>query len=579
MEERQLNFYQPLLSVRRGSSMAAQPKVNPKKTNDSKPTLPSLPFYKSDLKSGPVRNPGVVPFQWEQMPGRPKDEKIVPKDNTWQRDVAPKLPPGRIVNHKQNSMDSTPKDSPHSTGSQTGNTILSGCENTENDPQDNDIPSSDDDNVTFVDARDTLSRTESFFNCSVSGVSGLDNQITECSGIYADPQTRDFMMGRFLPAAKAVASETPHFVPRKHSAAKEQLMPVKRVIKWKQRSPDSTQYTLPHHVDENEEDEDEYVEMEDVSAKLCGLLPKFCLLNPIPGMRDHTKAISSVRSVRTRPAYTEFCCKNEKKDRTNSNRGEMKRVPHQYASKNEPSINRSFGFQSTAPIKDGSPQSFLDKEKSLLGLPQECRDLKGGKYGVKNHGAAKINEVISLQDARETTGSSNPAIEKTLYVDSEPMEQSRNSVSSSSESRGRNPSVDSLQDIKCINNGDEKQLNYPLSSETVDYSVVSTPEKSFQHVGEDLPRDQESNRDVKEDVHDNELLGLGPIMPKSPSESWLSRTLPSMLTKNLSPKPYLGNMAFRSSPVDPRRERRLRTSNFQHMVFRPGGELGPILEN
>ncbi|KAL9241253.1 hypothetical protein vseg_015384 [Gypsophila vaccaria] len=581
MEERQLNFYQPLLSVRRGSSLASQSKVNPTKTRDSKPTLPPLPFYKSDLKSGPVRNPGVVPFQWEQMPGRPKDEKIVPKENIWPRDVAPKLPPGRIINHKQKPMDATPKESPISCSrSQTENKGLSEYKNTANDPEDKDISSSEDEKVTFVDARDSLSRTESFFNCSVSGVSGLDNQSMECSGIFADPLARDFMMGRFLPAAKAVASETPHFVPRKHSAAKEQPKPFTRVIKWKQQSPDPPQYNLPHHIDENEEDEDDYVVTEDMSAKFCGLLPKFCMLNPIPGIRDHAQAISSVRSVRTRPAYTEFCVKSEKKDRTSGHRGDMKRVPHQYASKDEPSIKKSLGIQSIAAIMDGSPQSFLDKEKRLLGFPQECRDLTASQYDVKKHGADKFNEVNMLQDARETTSPLNPAMEKMFYIDSEPREQSRNSISSSSESRGRNPSVDSLQDINCITNGDEKQVNHPKSSETADCSsVLSTPEYSFKDVGEDLPRDQDSNQDVREAIHEIRLLNLGPILPKSPSESWLSRTLPSMPTKNPSSKPYLGNLAFRSSPVDPKRERRLRTSNLQHMVFRPVAELGPILEN
>ncbi|XP_074276055.1 uncharacterized protein LOC141599830 [Silene latifolia] len=531
MEERQLNFNQPLLSVRRGSSIAAQPEISHRKPRHSKPTLPPLPYYMSDIKSGPIRNPGVVPFQWEHMPGRPKDVNTVSNDSSRHVAVAPKLPPGRTANHKQKQADKTIKNSPnYSSRSRTGK------EGSEKEPNKKNACSSDDEDTTFVDASGTLSRTESFYNCSVSGVSGLDGPKLTSTGIFADPQSRDFMMDRFLPAAKAVASETPYFTPRKYSIAREKLEPVKREIKWKKQSP---QYTLPQSIqrEEQEEDgkeeEDEHDGMEAVSAKLCGLLPKFCLLNPIPGMRDHAGALSSAKSVRTRPVYAESGRNNVKKERTNNRIGELKRLPH-YAAKNRSSMDANPGSKSNPDLQ--------------------------------NSGGTKLKEFLA-----------NPATEKTLYMDSEHMEQSRNSISSSSESRGRNPSVDSLQDIKSL--AAEKQISQPKNCDTCS-SVVSTPEKSFQDVGEDFNLAVDvvecEKPDIREVIPDNCLLAMAPFLPKSPSESWLSRTLPSMSGKSPSSKSYIGNLALRSLPVDPKRTSMLRTSNFQPVGV---GELAAIVEN
>ncbi|RWV97703.1 hypothetical protein GW17_00039491 [Ensete ventricosum] len=85
MEDKKLDFDAPLLSVRRLSAEAAaaaaaassSSTVPPAYGSGESGTKPpprrfSLPFYRSELKSGPVCNPGVVPFVWEQTPGQPK---------------------------------------------------------------------------------------------------------------------------------------------------------------------------------------------------------------------------------------------------------------------------------------------------------------------------------------------------------------------------------------------------------------------------------------------------------------------------------------------------------------------------
>ncbi|KAL2937408.1 Delta(12)-oleate desaturase [Bienertia sinuspersici] len=567
MEEKQLNFNQPLLSVRRGSSVTAPPESK-RKANDSHTTLPPLPYYKSELKSGPIRNPGVVPFKWERMPGRPKDEKKAQKKTLESASLVPKLPPGRVANHVQKQTDEVRRDSPtylkyrsetsipHSLENSSPDKVLSEVEGSEKE-ECKDVSSSEDENVTFVDAPETLSRTESFFNCSVSGVSELDGP--ESSGAFSDPQTRDFMMGRFLPAAKAVASETPPNASRRnHSVAREQEKPVPKMIKWKKQPPhyNTVPDTLHDHINMEEKYEDyesdHSDEPEHAPAKLCGLLPSFCMLNPIPGMRDHVEVIPTVRSIGLR-----------------INGGGMKRTAIQHAPvpSKESLMNGHLGCHGLVREKGVSPQSFLDKEKRSLGLPE-------------------LESVAHLQTG-ETMNLINPPIEKTVYVDSERMIESRNSISSSSESRGRNPSVDySLQDIKSF---------CSKSSETTDSSAVTA--KSCQNVIGDLNNLQKDDHNVinvtvdvkkpqKPDVKSmiqfencNSALALTPLLPKSPSESWLSRTLPSMGSRNQASKPYSANYTFRSSPVDPKRERLLKNSHVQNMLFQSAGELAPILEN
>ncbi|GAB4859678.1 hypothetical protein Ancab_011157, partial [Ancistrocladus abbreviatus] len=77
---------------------------------------------------------------------------------------------------------------------------------------------------------------------------------------------------------------------------------------------------------------------------------------------------------------------------------------------------------------------------------------------------------------------------------------------------------------------------------------------------------------------------LPPPLPKSPSESWLSRTLPSISSRNPSSKSHVsalrqGKLAARPSAVDPTWETIVKSSNLQHTCFGLPGALAPISEN
>lgn len=94
MEEKQLNFNRPLLSLRRFSSNVSPETDERKKTSKSHTYIPSLPSYKPELKSSPVRI--QVPFVWEQSPGRPKANAESHTHTC--SPIIPKPPPRRVLN-------------------------------------------------------------------------------------------------------------------------------------------------------------------------------------------------------------------------------------------------------------------------------------------------------------------------------------------------------------------------------------------------------------------------------------------------------------------------------------------------
>jgi hypothetical protein len=314
MEEKQLDFNQPLLSVRRFPSTAPSESDSKRKTDKPISKRTRLPAYKSELKSGPVTNPGTVPFVWEKTPGRPIDESKVSTTAIEGPLVAPKLPPGRVLKVEQQDFDKTPKGS-LVTRSRTESTVSNSMSIASLDSKEANHDSrkeeilekessgSDNGDETYLDARDTLSRTESFFmNCSVSGMSGCDDREVQPSETFsADQQARDFMIGRFLPAAKAMASETPHvqYASRKPVVRQEQPRLVRKVDSGAKSRPldPKWQKVLPHYAQdtsldesEDETDDDRY---ESHAPKACGLFPRFCLLSPLQGLRVEDKIVNS----------------------------------------------------------------------------------------------------------------------------------------------------------------------------------------------------------------------------------------------------------------------------------------------
>ncbi|XP_071707451.1 uncharacterized protein [Rutidosis leptorrhynchoides] len=173
MGEKQLDFNAPLLSVRRLSTACSHlDGLSYNYTKKPKPSRQqSLPVARSQWEpEQEVTKPAAIPFNWEQIPGKAKDRK--------------------------KPVSQQPKKTPTSERFPTNRTQI---------PIDEQASEVD----TLTDAISTISNS---FSCKFSE----DNSDMAPSRSFAsDIQTRDYLMNRFLPAAKSMIVETPQYVTKK----------------------------------------------------------------------------------------------------------------------------------------------------------------------------------------------------------------------------------------------------------------------------------------------------------------------------------------------------------------------------
>ncbi|KAJ0111629.1 hypothetical protein Patl1_02443 [Pistacia atlantica] len=710
MEEKQLDFNQPFLSVRRFSSTVTTSEAEVKrKTVNSVSKIPPLPAYKSELKSGPIRNPGTVPFVWEQTPGRPKNESKSQTRALERPPIAPKLPPGRVLNVKKQPLDKAPEGT-NSKCYQTGivrttsksvpladkNAIKR--ESSKEGMEETESSTTEDGDEAFVDALDTLSRTESFFlNCSVSGVSALDDAEVKPTGTFStDPQTRDFMMGRFLPAAKAIASEAPHYTTRKKPIVCEQPRQIKKIVDISKRQPpkqyssNNLHFHAQHERWEESDDEDDYDVPESSSASVCGLLPRFCLkssfclMNPVPGMRlqerepislgYHRAQASSCSGTEhekvTVAVYEQSSSVGSLRAKTQENKLDLKYKASQVASGGEghkldgSSLYRRLQGNGVPPNHNANYQSPVSNEIRFLEIPENAKNLKLNDSDPQRKGIKNFRELLANESTDLESGLRSP-VEKTLYIDSVHKVKSPSSNCSSSDSKrlsdGRGDELNvlvksmgmeeaasihsSLHDVKQLNVVDEKAMLEPKIMEFIHSKNLSSPDTAAQGVQIDVKNSSTedqvltnnlikltstkvagseefdlalqselqgklSNQDFRGVVQDSisstrskmgddgkidpqsQPLSSGegshglylqlplPLPPpKSPSDSWLKRTLPTVSVGKSSTWSSLGTLnctrvqGSKSPSVDPKWETIVKTSNVQHGHLRFSEEL------
>lgn len=315
MEGKQLNFSAPLLSVRRISSTLASSNGHKGRiVENPRPNRQiSLPSYIPYSNTDQVTEPVAVPFRWEQIPGRAKDGgEPEPYLHDEVSSNTPRIPPGRVLDviRKLPHIESENQNifRPQNDASSLDETLtnLEGI----HDEGNSDKESYSD---SYSDAVDTMSPTSSLsLSGSVSGLSGSDGPDEKPSGTFSiDGQTRDLLMDRFLPAAKAMVLETPHYTSRKQSVVPEQPRQVSRMIS-KDTKPSNNKYStdiLPLYLQYEEEEGISEDEHDDYNASGnipgCGLIPRFCLknslclLDPIPGMKVRTQVPkSSARAIK-----------------------------------------------------------------------------------------------------------------------------------------------------------------------------------------------------------------------------------------------------------------------------------------
>ncbi|XP_039036168.1 uncharacterized protein LOC120172901 [Hibiscus syriacus] len=672
MEERKLNFDAPLLSVRRFSGTSSARDRNKQKKVENPPSTArfALPWYCSDACSDQVTEPVAVPFVWEKIPGKAKGGAQHEFEPDKEALCTPRLPPGWISKVVKCPVEKECVNQAvirPQTEKNAVNDKLSRLDCLNEGMNEKCVSESDKDDDVYSDALDTLSPTDSFsMNCTISGLSGSDGPVAKPSGTFStDPQTQDFMLRRFLPAAMAMTLETPKYASRKQYVAPEQPREAKKELVGDRKSP-VNQYEsaiVPYYnrdVDE-EESEDEYDEdyqdSGNLSRKACGLLPRLCfksclgLLNPdpVPGLklRTHSSMPSTRETVKPRKAaYSKSRTQIVEKNaldavRENKSDGAVQ-PPRLSKAKSDrgvifsgPLVNISeSAFQSPRLLKDKpdrgvqSPRLLVSKSDSacrsprlskdkpdtefqpsrlpeigkelicvsnqfsssndeqianrsplkrlpssgricpyrrerpqspfhgggFLGLPKEAEKYKVNmmvKYTRSNNNS---QELIPYRSTGQGSGSPSPAVVKTLYVDTKVLE----------EPVAVKPS---LEDIKGLDGLDGKgvseyEITGLVNSSRSSFSGKPDPGQNggLDHVFKSLERlkvradgnlshtDDDDSKAADEASAGSDYSPLPPRLPKTPSESWLWRALPS---KKSSSQSYNGTR-FKPKKQEPK---------------------------
>ncbi|CAN1199806.1 hypothetical protein LINPERPRIM_LOCUS42643 [Linum perenne] len=585
MEEKQLNFRQPFLSVRRPPST---PERNKSAANSSSTNyLPPLPHYKPELKSGPIRVPGTVPFVWERSPGRPKNGTTDSKVLLPATVIAPRLPPGKKMAPLMNKMNkmntcSDAAGSEERSSSSASQSPAGSCSANVEIAEDKlrevmeEIRSSVDDDdeeeeyESFVDALDTLSRTESsLLNCSFSGISEMDgvDHTRLNRTISGDLHAREFMIGRFLPAAKAMANESPQYSSqyptKKQPVLREQSRQIVTIKRFEndEKKPVSRGDIVPYY-DEcgtntvEEEEEDDSSEPDTSTIGVCGLFPRLCLqnslcrLNPVPGIRKQA-GHGHASSVRTRRVKYDKAAEHGRRvmnePRHSRNRAKLETIDDARTRCQTAESNAGWSHNGSSPQPGAAP-----KDQAFLGVPEKH---KAGSIPA-------VKEVVSFAE---------------LLAHDDLEWEASNSATSPEEKK----KIDSV----------EKQV----VEEVVDKSASLGPctdrrDRDLVLAHRQKPAQTQQNRTNPSqrkpcNGSNNSNKNLLPLpLPKSPSESWLKKALPTVSSRTQMSKSPLGMMHQKEAQIysttsDPTWETMVKTSGEKNRRFQfSEAQLTPIPE-
>nr|KYP50379.1 hypothetical protein KK1_027856 [Cajanus cajan] len=531
MAERKLNINAPLMSVRRSAATPPSLTEAKKKILEKRHTLA---HYKSDMNSDQVTEPVAVPFNWEHIPGRRKgnggSEPQPPKATSIT--PSPRLPPGKSINAPKQ-----PLEKENSEKERKADKIV---ENRRSNVEYDGDGDGDDD--AYSDALDTLSPTESFsMNCSESGVSGLENMDAKRFGTFStDQQTRDFMMSRFLPAAKAMTLQPSQYSSKKQSVLVEQPpRDVSKLIRDEKKplinkpNTDIIPYTGQCQEEESEDgDNNECDNSADITAKGCGLLPQLhirnslCLLNPVaamkvknqvslPSITEVKKPNKRIRSFSPVPAVKkawDAIHKNKSGSGAASPDAQEGRKKWSIESNRFTYSGRLSPFRRSRAAATGispsrnRPQSPFRGAK-VLGDSKEPESYKFSKVKFHSGALGNVQDVLLTQGPKRTSYSGSLTIEKTLYIDTASTAKLSSLNVSSLDNKRR---VDTMV-AELDRRGKERTFAEDSKTNTQQIVLANDPGKDGAESG---------------------VSPLPPPLPKSPSESWLWRALPLVPVKN-----------------------------------------------
>ncbi|XP_071709470.1 uncharacterized protein [Rutidosis leptorrhynchoides] len=340
-----------------------------------------------------------------------------------------------------------------------------------------------------MDAVDTLSRSEtSFYNCSVG------SDIKPSGIIPNDPKMREFMMGRFLPAAKAIASNVSQHTSKKN-VIKEKQQEFKKLMddkKGQLRYGPNFLEDVSHDNEDDDDDSDSDYHDQNHSSKFCGLIPRFCSVNPVHGMCMRTK-LTTKFTTSTASSSTVSSITGSDNEPARTGMYERRSWNGVLKSKSTETINLE-GSKLYNRLQ-GRAVSVSFSEPIRSSFPEE-----NPKNSKKK--ALSFKELLADKNTKETDEEDEDLmVEKTLYVDT-------------------------VQTVKS-----PSQSNFDKWSESDDESKDGMKRKTC----------TKSCKDYEDfDLFDEKFgdLGLkgyeckGFELPAPPSDSWLCRTLPLKSSKN-----------------------------------------------
>ncbi|KAL8108182.1 uncharacterized protein LOC141675282 [Apium graveolens] len=633
MDGNKIDFDAPLLSVR----VNRKTKEAPQRVRNL-----SLPSQKSDLELTEVAKPAAVPFIWEKVPGRPKNGSTGQSVSPPERSVSPVFPPGRTFDNKKRISGEQFQDKnvcrPASHINEDVN-YLDMCKKSAGSPSDDE---------DYSDALDTLLELESIsWNCSVSGLSGYDGPyVRSTSSFSADPHTREIMMTRFLPAARAMAVKKGS---KKQTMASELPRHAKKVLSGELR-PMLEKYGSNTAINQSrykgsvasEDENDNFIDRGRKSIKACGLLPRLCvknslsLLDPVPGMKSRAQSpIPSVPELRrmARTAHSGPLPQThyEKQDWNDVYWKNMQKNIQSRVQSQEPVINKLNGVSKqsnhstelyktkglfphrlsrsggVSPFRNEKPQSPFYDGARFLGIPKIVKDNEANKFGPT--GRESDNRDVLVHQIYKQGLDPFPALaEKTLHID--PLyngEVPNLEIVSSKVERIDKVSKKNLEESRQVEGFStpkpftQEKIGKPITVASLSADKPSYPDlsnlkiqatsngrvKHEQNI-EQEPRsaqcltlnDDPHKNEETEKVNNQGKSNVDPLkshkpppLPKSPSESWLWRTVPSVSLRNPFSQGQSRKQHRKTSKSAPKWETIVKASRVNHEHLRHSEEL------
>ncbi|CAF1819625.1 hypothetical protein HID58_059201 [Brassica napus] len=368
---------------------------------------------------------------------------------------------------------------------------------------------SEDDDV-FSDALDTLSLKQ-----SVSG----SIEATKPPMASQDPdQSRDFMLNRFLPAAKSMTmdQQQPQYAMKRQPSPfmSEPVRQIRDILPA--ATPKRYEYnTTPsyyHGLDDDTSDEDEDEASEYLSRRGCGMSPQLCLgmLSSVHGLKEkpyslRTSSHDHVKSSKVSQLKSRF---------QSVKKLALDKLGSRAQSPVHPSVDTNLRTASvpSSPYRQTgclSPYRSVGNSSPLhsAGFPgtrKEAEIMRANRLNKHIKNPKKSQDLLYPKSTRLDSSTSS-VLEKTLHVDTDKTPKTTNvkilpeTTSEEPEMAGKKPkAVDSLS----ISSGIKKMKADNLDKNNCDRSPLALP------------------------------------TPKKPSESWLLRNLPSVSSK-ISSRRYL----------------------------------------